>query len=115
MTAEKNLMLNRTLLLLCSALFLIVLTASAQSDSQKVFVRNCSLCHGMDGRAQSAMGRALKASDLTSQTVQSKSDAELNTQIAKGKGKMAGYENILGQKGVEDMVKYVRTLAPKKQ
>jgi mono/diheme cytochrome c family protein len=107
-------MVNRTLLL-CSALFFATLTASAQSDSKTLFARNCSLCHGTDGRAQTAMGRALKASDLTSQTVQSRSDAELNTQIARGKGKMAGYENTLGKKGVEDMVKYVRTLAPKKQ
>ncbi len=107
-------MLKRNLLLLCSALFLFALTASAQSDSKTVFVRNCSLCHGADGRAQSSMGKALKASDLTSLAVQSKSDAELSKQIANGKGKMAGYQNILGQKGVEDMVKYVRTLAPKK-
>ena len=107
-------MLKRNLLLLCSALVVIALTASAQSDSKTLFVRNCSLCHGNDGRAQNAMGKALKASDLTSQTVQSKSDADLYTQIAKGKGKMAGYENILGKKGVEDMVKYVRTLKPTK-
>jgi len=107
-------MLKRTLLLLCIGLFL-VLTAAAQSDSKTLYVRNCSLCHGNDGRAQSSMGKALKAADLTSPAVQSKSDAQLNQQIAKGKGKMAGYENILGNKGVEDMVKYVRTLAPKKQ
>ncbi len=106
---------KRILLLLCAALFVSVLTASAQSDSKAQFVRNCSLCHGADGRAQTAMGRALKAADLTSQAVQSKTDAQLYTQIANGKGKMAGYEGILGKRGVEDMVKYVRTLAPKKQ
>lgn len=107
-------MLKRTILLLCIGLFL-VLTAAAQSDSKTLYVRNCSLCHGTDGRAQTSMGKALKAADLTSLAVQSRTDAQLNQQIAKGKGKMAGYENILGNKGVEDMVKYVRTLAPKKQ
>lgn len=105
----------RILLLLCIGLFVTVLTASAQTDSKAQYVRNCSLCHGNDGRAQTSMGKALKAADLTSSAVQSKSDPELNQQIAKGKGKMAGYENILGKKGVEDMVKYVRTLAPRKQ
>ncbi|HEU5400823.1 MAG TPA: cytochrome c [Terriglobales bacterium] len=109
-------MVNRTLLLLCATVFVFsVLSASAQSDSKTLFVRNCSLCHGNDGRAQTSMGKALKAADLTTSAVQSKSDAELYKQIANGKGKMAGYENILGKKGVEDMVKYVRTLAPKKQ
>lgn len=108
-------MLKRTLLL-CAILFILgVLTASAQSDSKTLYIRNCSLCHGTDGHAQTSMGKALKAADLTSPAVQSKTDAQLYTQIAKGKGKMAGYENILGKKGVEDMVKYVRTLAPKKQ
>ncbi len=107
--------MHNRILLLCAALFFFVLTASAQSDSKTLYVRNCSLCHGNDGHAQTSMGKALKAADLTSPAVQSKSDAELNKQIANGKGKMAGYENILGKKGVEDMVKYVRTLAPKKQ
>ncbi len=108
-------MLNRTLLLLSATLFVFALTASAQSDSKTLYLRNCSLCHGADGHAQTSMGKALKAADLTSPSVQSKSDADLNKQIANGKGKMAGYEGILGKKGVEDMVKYVRTLAPKKQ
>lgn len=106
---------KRTLLLLCTILFVVVLTAAAQTDSKTLYVRNCSLCHGNDGRAQTSMGKALKAADLTSSGVQSKSDADINKQIANGKGKMAGYEGILGKKGVEDMVKYVRTLAPKKQ
>ncbi len=105
--------MHKRTLLLCTALF--ALAASAQSDSKTLYVRNCSLCHGNDGHAQTSMGKALKAADLTSSAVQSKSDADLNKQIANGKGKMAGYEGILGKKGVEDMVKYVRTLAPKKQ
>lgn len=108
-------MQKRTLLLLCIGLFAFTVAAAAQSDSKTLYVRNCSLCHGTDGRAQTSMGKALKAADLTSSAVQSKSDTELNQQIAKGKGKMAGYEGILGKKGVEDMVKYVRTLAPNKQ
>jgi len=88
--------------------------ALAQTDSKTQFVRMCSLCHGTDGRAQTSMGKSLKAADLTSDAVQKKSDAELSTQIANGKGKMAAYEGILGKQGVANMVKYVRTLAPKK-
>ncbi len=60
------------------------------------------------------MGKALKAADLASPEVQSKSDADLYKQIANGKGKMAAYEGILGKQGVENMVKYVRTLGAKK-
>ncbi len=88
--------------------------ASAQTDSKTQYMRMCSLCHGTDGKAQTSMGKNLKAADLTSEAVQKKSDAELNTQITNGKGKMAAYGGVLGKQGVENMVKYVRTLAPKK-
>jgi mono/diheme cytochrome c family protein len=87
--------------------------AGAQTDSKTQYVRMCSLCHGTDGKAQTSMGKNLKAADLTSAAVQSKSDADLNKQIANGKGKMAAYEGILGKEGVENMVKYVRTLGKK--
>jgi mono/diheme cytochrome c family protein len=100
--------------LLGSVVLLSLLTASAQTDSKTQYSRNCSLCHGPDGRAQTPMGKSLKASDLTSQQVQSKSDSELYKQIANGKGKMAAYEGILGKQGVQSMVKYVRSLGPKK-
>jgi len=68
---------------------------------------------GTDGKAQTSMGKNLKAADLTSEAVQKKTDAELANQIANGKGKMAAYEGILGKQGVENMVKYVRTLKAK--
>ncbi len=87
--------------------------AFAQADSKTQYTRMCSLCHGTDGKAQTTMGKNLKAADLTSEAVQKKSDAELNNQIANGKGKMAAYEGILGKQGVENMVKYVRTLKAK--
>ena len=87
--------------------------AFAQADSKTQYTRMCSLCHGTDGKAQTSMGKNLKAADLTSEAVQKKSDAELANQIANGKGKMAAYEGILGKQGVENMVKYVRTLKAK--
>jgi cytochrome c6 len=109
-------MRNRALLASAVAGIVITLTsgAAAQADSKTQYVRMCSLCHGTDGKAQTSMGKNLKAADLTSQAVQAKSDAELRTQIANGKGKMAAYEGILGKQGVDNMVKYVRTLGPKK-
>ena len=87
--------------------------ALAQADSKTQYTRMCSLCHGTDGKAQTSMGKNLKAADLTSDVVQKKTDAELANQIANGKGKMAAYEGILGKQGVENMVKYVRTLKAK--
>ncbi len=97
------------------ALLMMPVAANAQSDSKTQYVRMCSLCHGTDGKAQTSMGKSLKAADLTSAAVQSKSDAEIRNQIANGKGKMAAYGGILGKQGVENMVKYVRSFAPPKK
>jgi mono/diheme cytochrome c family protein len=102
--------MQKRILIAIGAVVLCAAAATAQSDSKTQYMRMCSLCHGPDGKAQTSMGKSLKAADLTSAAVQSKSDAELNNQIANGKGKMAAYEGILGKQGVENMVKYVRTL-----
>ena len=105
--------MRKRLLIAVGAVTLCATAAAAQSDSKTQYARMCSLCHGTDGRAQTSMGKNLKAADLTSAEVQKKSDAELSNQIANGKGKMAAYEGILGKQGVENMVKYVRTLGKK--
>lgn len=102
------------------ALFLLaVLTAinlTAQTDTATQYKRMCTLCHGAEGKSETSMGKSLKSADLTSPAVQSQTDAQLAEVIAHGKGKMAAYETILGKQGVQDMVKYVRTLAqPKKK
>ncbi len=100
------------------AIIIILLAAACGAfaqDSATQFKRMCTLCHGADGKSETSMGKSLKSADLTSPAVQSQTDAQLYEVIAHGKGKMAAYEGILGKQGVESMVKYVRTLAPKKK
>jgi len=100
-------------------LALLVLAACAGSwaqdntDAGAVFKKNCALCHGPDGRAQTPAGKNLKASDLTSPAVQSQSDAQIREALAKGKGKMPPYGPALGDKGLAAMVKYIRSLKAK--
>mgnify|MGYP005817867743 CR=1 FL=1 len=96
-------------------MMVMTLPCAAQTDSATQFKRMCTLCHGMDGKANTAMGRSLKAADLTSPAVQSQSDAQISEVVAHGKGKMAAYEGILGKEGVRSMVKYLRKLAPPKK
>src|SRR6266404_4453713 len=48
------------------------------------FDAHCAGCHGSTGRADIEKGKAVKAADLTSDKVQSKSDAELFRTISKG-------------------------------
>jgi mono/diheme cytochrome c family protein len=75
---------------------------------------DCSICHGVDGRAQTPSGRWMypRATDLTSEQVQSYSDQELFWIIKNGIrftgmpafGKMETPDHIWG------LVNYVRTL-----
>ena len=48
------------------------------------FDAHCATCHGRDGKADTEKGRAVQAADLTSEKVQSKTDAELFRIISRG-------------------------------
>jgi mono/diheme cytochrome c family protein len=83
------------------------------TDAKTVFAKNCVLCHGADGRSQTAAGKTLQAADLTAPGVQGQSDGQIRNALAKGKGKMPAYGPALGDKGLDAMVKYIRTLKAK--
>ena len=48
------------------------------------FDAHCASCHGSTGRADTEKGKAVRAADLTSDKVQSRSDAELFRKISSG-------------------------------
>jgi mono/diheme cytochrome c family protein len=48
------------------------------------FDAHCASCHGSNGKAESDKGKAVRAADLTSDTIQSRSDAELFRVISRG-------------------------------
>lgn len=78
---------------------------------------DCSLCHGMDGRAQAPLGRWIypRPADLTSKEVQSYSDEELFWIIQNGirfTG-MPAFGKVESPDHIWDMVNYVRTLPSK--
>lgn len=97
---------------LITSILLSAGAASAQStfDASKEFSTKCAMCHGPDGRAKTPMGQRIGAKDLGSAEVQKMSDAEIAKTIAKGNGRMPGYESIFSEKQVAAMVKYVRAL-----
>ena len=73
----------------------------------------CVACHGADGSGNTTAGKSLKARDLRSAEVQKQSDDQLFNLIAKGKGKMPGYEKTLGAEKCKELVAYVRHLGGK--
>lgn len=79
-------------------------------DGGETFKAKCVACHGADGTGATAAGKAMKVRNLASAEVQGQTDAQLYDIIAKGKGKMPGYEKPLGADKCKELVAYVRTL-----
>ena len=96
--------------LILLAFTLVFSTWSLADSGAETFKAKCAMCHGADGKGDTAMGKNLKIRDLGSGDVQAQSDADLNGIITNGKGKMPKYDGKLTKDQISDVVKYVRTL-----
>jgi mono/diheme cytochrome c family protein len=83
---------------------------AAQADAKATFGSKCASCHGLNGAGTTAKGKEMKLKDMRSAEVQGMTDDELFKIIAKGKGKMPGYEKSLGADMCHKLVAYIRTL-----
>jgi mono/diheme cytochrome c family protein len=81
-------------------------------DAASLYKAKCAMCHGPDGKGETATGKAMKVKDLASDDIQKHSDAELTDTISKGKGKMPAYKTLTAEQ-VKDLVGYIRKFAPK--
>ncbi len=81
-------------------------------DIRGTYAANCAHCHGVDGRGNTALGRALKLRDLHSPEVQRLSDDELLAILSKGtdRGRMPGFQKKLGADTVRALAGYVREI-----
>jgi len=117
-----RLSINSTSKLVITTMTLVILVMAALSqrsslaapapagDGAETFKAKCAACHGPDGAGATAAGKAMKVRDLGSADVQSQTDDQLFDIIAKGKGKMPGYEKPLGADKCKELVAYIRTL-----
>jgi len=78
-------------------------TRKDKTPGHDLFNKNCTLCHGRDGK----MG-INGAKDLTLSTL---TRAEMIAIVEQGKGQMMPYKNVLSAKEIELVVEHVRTLA----
>jgi mono/diheme cytochrome c family protein len=93
------------------AVALVFSTSVFAADSgADLFKAKCAMCHGADGKGETAMGKRLGIKDLGSADVQKQSDAELTSDISKGKGKMPAYEGKLSGDQIQELVKFIRSL-----
>ena len=98
----------------CSAAFVFAYSSAgaavAPADAAATYKSKCASCHGANGSGQTAAGKAMKLRDLRSAEVRAQSDDQLYAIIAKGKGKMPGYEKPLGAETCKALAAYIKQL-----
>jgi mono/diheme cytochrome c family protein len=83
-------------------------SGNGTGEAENLFKAKCAVCHGADLSGNTAMGKKLGIRDLRASEVQAQSDAQLQSIIAKGKGKMPGYEKSLSQQQISQLVAFIR-------
>jgi|SRR5580693_10693797 mono/diheme cytochrome c family protein len=85
----------------------------ADNAAEATYKAKCAMCHGPDGKGETATGKALKAGSFAAPEVAKMSDDDLATVITKGKNKMPSFEGKLKKEEIEQLVAYIRQLAKK--
>jgi mono/diheme cytochrome c family protein len=91
-------------------LFLMLPNLSWADDAAATYKTKCAVCHGADGKADTAMGKKSNIPSFASPEVKKATDAELEDFIANG-GKEKKASHTFANKGVDAkaMVTYIRT------
>jgi mono/diheme cytochrome c family protein len=86
------------------------------ADAKAIWEKDCTKCHGADGKGKTKMGEKLGIKDYTDAKVQAalKDDA-MTKAIKEGvkegdKTKMKGFGDVLSDDEIKALVKYVRDL-----
>jgi len=106
---------KRTMVAVAALATIAFLSAPAKADTaaaEATYKAKCAMCHGPDGKGETATGKAMKAGDFASPEVQKMSDADLTDAISKGKAKMPAFKTLTADQ-VKDLVAYVRTFGKK--
>ena len=113
MNAKVGTLLGSATLLGFSLLFSTTTSTAAsplQADVKAAYLQKCASCHAPDGSGNTAYGKKNNLRDIRSKEVQALTDAKLYQIIAKGAGKMPGYEKSLGDDMCKKLVDYMREL-----
>jgi len=98
------------ILLFAAGASLIAQESGTASSGQAIFKSKCVLCHGLDGRGNTALGKQLQAANLRSKEVQKLSDEKLRQIIHDGQANMPAFADQLSTEEIDHVLKYVRVL-----
>ena len=88
--------------------------ADPVAHGKQIYMARCALCHGPEGKGDgpAAAGLNPKPRNHTDGTyMRSRTDDQLLEVIHNGKGGMPAWKGVLTEKEMQDVLKYVRTLA----
>ena len=88
--------------------------ADPVAHGKQVYVARCVLCHGPEGKGDGPASAALNPkprNHTDAAYMNSRTDEELLAVIHNGKGGMPAWKAVLSEKEMQDVLKYVRTLA----
>lgn len=85
------------------------------ADANEVYIKNCAVCHGKDGKAQSAIARKLGVKDLSLSKL---TDAQIERQILNGRpadqnsAKMPAFKDRLTAEEIKSLIPLVKAFRP---
>ena len=80
-------------------------SAARAADGKETFATKCTVCHGADGKGQNVMGKKLGVKDLS---VTKLSEADIETTVNHGKGKMPAFGSRLSAGEIKAVAGFVK-------
>jgi mono/diheme cytochrome c family protein len=101
----------KSMMAMAFALVLILGVSTARADDAAALYKSkCQMCHGPDGKGDTAAGKKMGVKDINSPEVAKMKDAELIEITTNGKAKMPAYKGKLTDDQIKDLVKFMRGL-----
>ncbi len=90
-------------------------TKQVLEEGKKIYLQQCATCHGKSGKGDGPAGKYLgkRPVNFTSPSFQKQSDGEIFWKINHGNSPMPSFKQILDQKQIWEVVKYLRTFGSK--
>jgi mono/diheme cytochrome c family protein len=104
----------KKLIVISVALLIVGAVSVRAADAKENWDKNCTKCHGADGKGKTKMGEKLGVKDYTDAKVQADLKDDAMTKAIKDgvkdgdKTKMKGFGDALSDDEIKALVKYVR-------
>jgi mono/diheme cytochrome c family protein len=89
---------------------LIAVPAFAQAPGADTYKAKCAMCHGADGLATTPIAKMKKVLSFKDPAMLKAPDAQFFASTKNGKGTMKGYNGILTDQQIKDVIAYIRSL-----